>query len=49
MGYIQFLAWLTRVGIRIAQPIAKRAFDAWVKINKKVPTEKNFTQIARNV
>ena len=48
MGYIQFLAWLTRVGIRVAQPVAKRAFDAWVKINKKLPTEKNFTQIANS-
>ena len=48
MGYIQFLAWLTRAGIRIAQPVAKRAFDAWVKSNKKLPTKKNFTQIANS-
>ena len=40
MGYIQFLAWLTSAGIRIAQPVAKRAFDAWVKTNKKLPTKK---------
>ena len=48
MGYVQFLAWLTSAGIRIAQPLAKRAFDAWVKTNKKLPTEKNFTQIANS-
>ena len=48
MGYIQFLAWLTSAGIRIAQPVAKRAFDAWVKTNKKLPTKKNFTQIANS-
>jgi|1_EtaG_2_1085319.scaffolds.fasta_scaffold123803_2 hypothetical protein len=48
MGYVQFLAWLTARGLRVAQPLARRAFNAWVKYNKKLPAEKNFNQIANS-
>ena len=48
MGYVQFLAWLTATGLRVAQPLARRAFNAWVKYNKKLPAEKNFNQIANS-
>jgi len=48
MGYVQFLAWLTATGLRVAQPLARRAFNAWVKYNKKLPAKKNFNQIANS-